>query len=234
MAIKYKEIVSNRMQESFNLDLVLSLNSRGVDFHSLSSTKKHLALNKMISICNKCNVSRKGFMPTKYHQSPDLVIIGRSNTSSDLKYTDMLNNTIPAVSILSELCNSLGYAINDSYYTNISLCTVKTVNDVTVSMCNRCFLYKDMELDTIDLPDVFLLLGNDAMNSFYDLSCSVNHILGDIFISKYKGRNRLFIPVPHPAYLLRDKNLRVVTNKMLSSIRLAIEKGFLISLNRGD
>ena len=68
------------------------------------------------------------------------------------------------------------------------------------------FLIKDLEFSTIELPQVFLLLGNDALNVFFNTGCTVQNILGDIYLAPYKGITRMFIPVPHPAYLVRDKN----------------------------
>lgn len=228
MGIKYKHLsFNNTLQEKVNLDFDLALNNKGINYHEHSGLIKHKLFNKYMSICNKCKVFRHGYMGTTYIQNPKMVIIGRSNTSSDLKYSSLLSSEIPSNSVIIELCSSLGYSFKNCYYTNMVLCTMKNINNIHKTHCDTCKYYKSIELSTMNIPDVFLLLGNDALNSYFDLNCSVNHILGDVYVSNYLGRNRLFIPVPHPVYLLRDNTLRVNTNKLLIAIKGFIDNGLL-------
>ena len=97
-------------------------------------------------------------------------------------------------------------------------CTHKSLNDLQRSSFSRCFLYKDLELDTMKLPKVIFLVGNDAFNTFYNEDCTVPKILGDVYVSEYKGEKRLFIPIPHIVYLLRDKDLYRSTMLLLKVI----------------
>ena len=105
--------------------------------------------------------------------------------------------------------------MQDTYYTNIAFCGSPKVNSLTESNFNKCFLYKNLELSTMDLPKVIVLLGNDAFNLFFNKGCSVQSILGNSYLSEYQGEERLFIPVCHPVTMQRNKDLYNDTFKVL-------------------
>ena len=227
MKIICKDIIQKDFQESFNFNIMLYLNSKGVDYTDLKPSQKHKALFKVISICNECKNFRQGFIAPKYVQKPKLVFISRSSTKKDLKYGDILDITNPQASVIKDICDIWCISMQDIYFTNTSFCITKSPNDITSTMCQRCHKYKDLELDNIELPKVIFLLGNDAYNSFYNMDCTVNHILGNVYYSKYKGDYRLFIPIPHPVNLLRDKQLYETTLQFVSIIKKSLDNNLM-------
>lgn len=234
MVIKFRELKSsdNVLQNKVELDVVMALNNKGIDFNDLSPSKKHLALFKLISICNKCKVVRQGFIAPRYNPNPKAIFISRSTTKKDLKYGNLLDTSVPQTSIIKGICDIFDMSLQDIYFTNTCMCITKSINDVTSKMCKNCYLYKKLEFETIKIPKIIFLLGNDAFNSIFDMNCTVNHILGDIFYSKYLGEYRLFIPIPHPVNLLRDKQLRATTVKLLKNISIALKHNLIEELDK--
>ena len=227
MKIVCKDFKLKDFQESFNLKLMLYLNNKGLEYTNLKPPQRHKALFKIISSCNECKNFRQGFIAPKYVEKPSLVFISRSSTKKDLKYGDLLDISNPQTSIIKDICDIFNTAIQEIYFTNTAFCITKSPNEITSTMCQRCHRYKDLELDTIELPKVIFLLGNDALNSFFNLDCTVNHILGNIYYTYYKGDYRLFIPIPHPVNLLRDKQLYETTMKFVSIIKQSIDNNLM-------
>lgn len=215
------------VQEQHNKEILSLLLNHGLDFYTMTKAQQHKALTKAQSICKKCDIVRKGYVPPKYIEKPDIVFIGRSITSKYITSSSLLPQTHPSYSIVKDMCDVLGFNVAKAYYTNIALCATKSVNDINTQTCSKCMLHKDLEMDTIELPTIFILLGNDAMNTFFNLDVSVNNQIGNIYYSEYKGNRRLFIPVPHPVYLLRDNSMYQEIIKFLSFIKGLLDKGLI-------
>lgn len=215
------QIPNRDYQDRFNLKVINDLFKYGVEYDKLVSNKQHKVLMKYLSISNP-DVIRKGFIAPQYVNSPDIIVVNRAPTMNDLKYINMQEIKNPSTQVIMKLIQELDFS--RPYITSLAFHATKSFNEWTLDKLKREFLYKDLEFDTIELPQVFLLLGNDAMNCFYNTDNTVQGIFGDIYLSEYKGDERLFIPIPHPAYLLREPNLLKNTVQFLRYIRLILQK----------
>ena len=112
----------------------------------------------------------------------------------------------------------------EPYISSLSYHVSPHPNDWTLDKFKKEFLFKNLEFENIEIPQVFLLLGNDAMNVFFDTNRTVQNIFGTIYLAEYKGAKRMFIPICHTAYLLRDKNLYKNTVLFLRAIRSILHK----------
>lgn len=196
--------INKSYQDKFDLKVVNELLKRGVHYDELPSHMKHKALLKYWSICTP-DVVRKGFIPSQYVSNPDIIVINRTPTMNDLKYATSSDAKNPSNAVINKLVHELGFTT--PYISSLSYHVTSTPNEWTLDKLKEEFYFKNLEFDNIELPQVFLLLGNDALNTFFNTGRTVQNIFGDIYLSEYKGSKRLFIPMIHPAYLLRDKNL---------------------------
>ena len=191
-------------QESYNLSIMGELTKRGVHYECLSNKDKHSVLLKYASIM-KPDVIRKGFLAPHYVEHPDILVINRAPTTKDLKYSNLSDIKSPSNQVIYKLVRELGFS--SPYITSLTFHATKSFNDWTLDKLKKEVLLKDLELDTINIPQIIILLGNDALNTFFNTGSTVQAIFGDIYLAEYKGAKRLFVPLPHTAYLLRDKDL---------------------------
>lgn len=222
MLIKFRDLKMNnkKVQDSFNLKVNRFLESK-IDYDSLSQEDKHNVLFQVVHKCQMCSPYYKKITP-KYNNNPQALLLGRASTKKDILSESIFDETHSSYSILKRMLLILGIDINNIYYTNLCFCSTKKVNELTSIHLNKCSLFKDLEFQTLNLPDIIFILGNDCFNYMYNLGCSVNKILGTFYISEFYGRNRLFIPIPHPVYLIRDDYLRSITEKELTSLSKVI------------
>lgn len=203
-------------QDKVNLKVISDLASYGVNYDSLPLEKKHKALMTYLSTI-KPDVIRKGFKPVKYVPNPDIIVIDRAPSIKDVK-----DNQSPSDIVIDKLITELGFY--NPYKTSLTFHITKSFNDWTFPKLQDEFKYKDLEFDNISIPQVFLLLGNDVLNSFYNTNNTVQGIFGDIYLSNYKGKQRMFIPICHTAYLLREPELYKSTVLFLRYIRSILQK----------
>lgn len=198
-----KEITPSPMQDKFNARFYDILKSKKIPYEELSQQNKHNLVLKYAQV-SKPDVVKRGFIKPLYINSPDIVVILRTNSIKESGYRIINEIKSPIMQVTNKLIHELGFC--NPYITNLSFHITDSFNDWTLEKLQKEFLIKDLEFSTIELPQVFLLLGNDALNVFFNTGCTVQNILGDIYLAPYKGITRMFIPVPHPAYLVRDKN----------------------------
>lgn len=213
--------INKPYQDKFDLKVINELLKRGVHYDELPSHMKHKALLKYWSICTP-DVVRKGFIPSQYVSNPDIIVINRTPTMNDLKYTTSSDAKNPSNAVINKLVHELGFTT--PYISSLSYHVTSTPNEWTLDKLKEEFYFKNLEFDNIEIPQVFLLLGNDALNVFFNTGRTVQNIFGDIYLSEYKGSKRLFIPIPHTAYLLRDKNLYKNTVHLLRALRSILQQ----------
>lgn len=198
-----KEIIRSPMQEKFNSRFFDTLKNKNIPYEELTLKERHKLVLKYARFSNP-DVIRKGFIEPLFIKQPDVVVISRTNSIRESNYKIINEIKSPMMQVTNKLVHELGFC--NPYITNLSFHITDSFNDWTLEKLQKEFLIKDLEFDSIELPQVFLLLGNDALNVFFNTGCTVQNILGDIYLASYKGQTRMFIPIPHPSYLVRDKN----------------------------
>lgn len=214
-----EKIQVSSSQKVFN-DKIKSiiLNAEGKDFDSLSPEQQHNSILNVVKRCNNCKLNYTKFLPN-YISSPEAIIISRAK----LNRKGNMQIEKSAYVLLEKLLLILNINIKNSYYTNSCLCMPRAVNSPNSQAFKMCHMYKELELLTMNIPDIFILVGNDAFNSYFNKDCSVQKILGSIYVADYLGAKRLFIPIPHPVYLLRDNNLLHLTIEYLKNLKVFID-----------
>ena len=106
MRALYKDIhlPNETLQSDFNFTIDTYLQKRGIDYSSLTNNKKHLALTKMMLMCNTCDFRKIDTLTPTYIESPDLVFISRSSTSKGNPKA-ILEEGTPTYGVVSKICS---------------------------------------------------------------------------------------------------------------------------------
>ena len=210
--------IGGSYQTPFNEKFVKFIKTKtGLDWYSLSLSDKHIILSKVIKSCRRCdNCSSYVKILPKYNKQPKIVFIGRAVTAKDIKTMQVISEEHPSYAIIKKITNAFHVSTQDCYYTNVSFCGSPKVNSLTEQNFKSCSYFKELEFLSMEIPDLFILLGNDAFNAFFDRNSSVTSILGNAYVAEYLGKERLFIPLPHPVTLLRDEELYSATFEVVN------------------
>lgn len=219
MLLKYRDVSLNKkVQEDFNNKVFSYLKD-----DTLEKEELFKGVMTCVHNCVRCSNVRKKITPI-YTDNIEAVLIGRVSTKKDIKSESIFDRSHSSYSLLKRLLLILSIDINNTYYTNSCFCIAPTVSDLTADNLNKCYLFKYLELKSLNLPKIIFLLGNDSYNLFFNTSYSTHKILGTFYISEFLGERRLFVPIPHPVNLLRDKELLTITEKELRVLNKALPK----------
>lgn len=194
-----------------------------IDISSYSKPQKHKLLCKIISKCHICNNARDAIIPPTYVEKPKLLIISRASTKKDINSANILSPTHSSYSITEKLVNGLGYTMQETYYTNTVFCASKHPNFVTSTLCNNCYLYKKHEFESIELPRVIVTFGNDILKVLLGENRSAQNLLGEVFVCRIQGVDRLIVPLPHQIHLLREQPLLESSMFIVDTMRKVLQ-----------
>lgn len=226
MNIKYTTINESISQDAFNNSIISLLDKVNIDYYSISKEQQHNCISSCIKHCNKCHKNCTKFLP-RYISNPDSIVISRANISR-VKRTQLDKNSY---TLLEKLLLILKINLNNSYYTNMCLCNLTKVNEVTENEFSRCYLYKELELSTLEkISKIIFLVGTDAFNQFFKKGAITSQV-GMNYIAEYLGDYRLFVPIVHPVYLQRDRELLKVQVEQLKILSKVLDAGLLDNLN---
>lgn len=225
MNIKYTTINKSISQDAFNNSIIALLDKVNIDYYSISKEQQHNCISSCIKHCNRCHKNCTKFLP-RYISNPDSVVISRANISR-VKRTQLDKNSY---TLLEKLLLILKINLNNSYYTNMCLCNLTKVNEVTENEFSRCYLYKELELSTLEKkPKIIFLVGNDSFNTLLKKG-TVTSQVGMNYIAEYLGEYRLFVPIVHPAYLMSDASLLKTQVEQLKILSKVLDAGLLENL----
>lgn len=207
--LKLKRRVIQIPHEQRILDNLLNkvYEKNNIDIKSLNGAQKHHLLCSIIKKCNICNNARDAIITPTYKDKPKVMVISRASTKKDINNASILSPKHSSYNVTEKLVNGLGFTIQETYYTNTVFCASKHPNFVTSTICNNCYLYKKHEFDCIELPRIIITFGNDILKAWLGENRTAQNLLGDIFICRVKGIDRLIIPLPHQVHLVRETAL---------------------------
>lgn len=195
---QYKELYVPPSQEKFNERFKSILQSKNIDYDTLTKSQQLKVLNKYTQCCKVCPNCSYDCYQVKPMNECDVIAIARANLTQTNNYL---------MYIAYEMIHNLGFTKQSVYYTNSCFCKFDKVYEYQDDNFKRCFLYKDLELSGFN-PKVIILLGNDALQRFFNIDNTVLNILGEVYYTNFNGRSVPVIPLPHPSYLMRDPKLK--------------------------
>lgn len=223
--LKLKRRVIQIPHEQRILDKALNkvYEKNNIDIGALNGSQRHQLLCKIIHKCKLCNNARDAIITPTYKEKPKLMIISRASTKKDINSANILSPKHSSYNVTEKLVNGLGFTIQETYYTNTVFCASRHPNFVTSTLCNNCYLYKKHEFDCIELPRVIITFGNDILKAWLGENRTAQNLLGDIFVCRVKGVDRLIIPLPHQIHLVREPELLESSMFIVDAVKKVLE-----------
>lgn len=172
-------------------------------------------LVKNISTCYLCDLSksRTQSMGGYGNTNAELMIIdftvSPTDDSENSYYTGRSGESLKKM-----IENVLKLNINDVYFTHAIKCKTLNSNTPSASEFNSCRSYLFSQIEFVK-PKIIVTLGEDAYYKVTDESDNFQGVRGHVIdFKKYK-----LIPIYHPAFLLRNPELKKITLNDLKTIK---------------
>ena len=172
-------------------------------------------LSMQISKCYLCDLSksRSQSMSGYGNKNAEVMII-----DFNVSLTDDSKNTYysgrSGESLKKMIENVLHLSIENVYFTHAVKCKTLSSNIPSSSEFNSCKSYLFSQIDFIQ-PKIIITLGADAYYKISDEKDNFENVRGHVIDFK----NYKLIPIYHPAFLLRNPELKKVTLKDLNTIK---------------
>lgn len=169
-------------------------------------------------ICTSCELYKNRIKSVFQRGNPDseIVFIGEAGGK---------NENIQGIpfcgrsgKLLDNMIKAMGFDVEDVYITNICNCSPPDNRKPTPQEMKTCLPFLVKQLDIIQ-PKVIITLGATAMEG----------ILGGTGITKRRGKWEQYNGIPvmvlwHPAYILRNPNLKEETRQDLRQVLVRLGK----------
>ncbi|MDQ7045972.1 MAG: uracil-DNA glycosylase [Sulfurimonas sp.] len=172
-------------------------------------------LESNVSKCHLCDLSKSRCQSMSGYGNPnaELMILDFSVSSTD-DSTNTYYTGRSGESLKKMVENVLGLSINDVYFTHAVKCKTLNSNVPSASEFNSCKSYLFSQIEFIK-PKILMTLGEDAYYKVTDENTNFEDVRGHVIdFKKYK-----LIPIYHPAYLLRNPELKKITLNDLKTIK---------------
>lgn len=168
-----------------------------------------------ITSCHLCDLSKSRHQSMSGYGNPDasLMIIDFSvSTGEDMQNTYYHGRS--GESLRKMLENVLHLKVDDVYFTHAVKCKTLNSNVPSPSEFDSCKSYLFAQIEFIK-PKVIVTLGDDAYYKVTNESNNFEDVRGHVIdFKKYK-----LIPIYHPAFLLRNPELKKITLNDLKTIK---------------
>ncbi|OPX32622.1 MAG: uracil-DNA glycosylase [Candidatus Latescibacteria bacterium 4484_181] len=181
-------------------------------------------LNKMIKGCKKCRLSetRINALCGEGNLNAKIMLIAQAPGEKEDKEGKMFVG--PSGKVLDELLSTAGIARQETYMTNLVKCMLPKYRKPKQDEIEACSYYLDEEIKLIN-PEILAPLGYYATAHIFQrygiLSLSraeFSSIYGRLFWAKDKK----ILPLPHPASLLHNPDLRQDLTKGYGKLRVLL------------
>ncbi len=147
----------------------------------------------------------KGPVPPEGSLSPRAIFIGRNPGKGDDIYSRPFSTEYSGGTLFKRYLRALGLMRNEIYISNMCFCNTRMNRPPTSEQILSCMEWKSIEFSLLKIPDYIFLLGNDALRWIMGRRYpSIERVYGDLYLGQFKGEKRLFIPIHHPGYLVRN------------------------------
>lgn len=163
-----------------------------------------------VSVCTKCILhhSRKNAVPGEGPADSDIMFIGEGPGFYENEQGRPFVGA--AGKFLEELLESIGMTREQVYITNVVKCRPPGNRDPQLDELEACSEYLERQIQAIN-PKVIVTLGRFSMARFLP-----NAKISDVHGQAAKIKNRLVVPMYHPAAALHQPSLRPIVERDFS------------------
>lgn len=195
-------------------------------WNTLTKEQKGKVLDKLLPLCSWCGLSQhnKPIRPT-IAQDTQLLAIGRNPGKGDNDQGTLLSNPHAASQCWDKYLETLNTPHSRVTIANVCNCYVNrnvAPQPTEIAICQE---WLHLYLQTITIPKITLLMGNDALRALLGRNHpSVGAIYGDLYKTRLNGQDTILCPVQHPGFILRNPTEWENTRALLDEIRKIKEK----------
>jgi uracil-DNA glycosylase len=165
-----------------------------------------------VSVCTKCMLyhSRKKAVPGEGPDNAEIMFIGEGPGFHENEQGRPFVGA--AGKFLEELLASIGMTREEVFITNVVKCRPPGNRDPQQEELDTCYQYLERQIQAIN-PKVIVTLGRFSMARFLP-----NARISDVHGKAARIKNRLVIPMYHPAAALHQPSLRPTLEKDFSRL----------------
>ena len=172
------------------------------------------SLKDKVKICNNCELCKtrtKTVFSDGCETAPVMFIGEAPGKNEDETGIPFIGR---AGQLLRKFLFEIGYKQEDFYIANTIKCRPPENRKPTNIEKEACYGYLEKQIELID-PKIIVLVGSTAMESFIEEKTTISKARGKIFKRKIAGKERAFMPIFHPSYLLRYHSLEAGSPRYL-------------------
>lgn len=114
---------------------------------------------------------------------------------------------------------SAGWTKEDVYTTNMVKCCPPGNRKPTPTEVENCCVYLAYELAVVE-PKIIVMMGDTPLRYFFPNAGKIT----SVWDKKYEVGGKIFIAVPHPAYICRVQNFKKLYQESFSKIRRLVDE----------
>ena len=184
-----------------NNSLLEQLNEKGYS----EDDKLEFLRNKAVN-CNLCHFGRREVKPVVPEFHRDITAYfsslfpGYAGENTRKSRSSMYIETIKR-----RYLGALGLPSREVCFSSCVYCTVRSANDITSEVLNRCWNWKTLELSLIN-PSVYFLMDLTSMNQFSWYRVYSINFIGKIYSITIEDsfKEVLVVPIAHPIMTMRS------------------------------
>lgn len=198
------------------------LKSRGVDFSSLAPDLQRKVSGKIVTGCRACAAYTecRRPIPPSGPLAPRAVVVARSPGKEDDIHGTLFYPQSSLGVLFSRYLATAGLVRQECYLTSALHCHTARDREPLREEIQRCSVHKWHEFRALKIPKLFLLLGYDAHQMFFNYSePSVLSVHGRIYYTEIMGQKCFVVPTLHPGQVLHDPGLLKDVARVLFFVR---------------
>lgn len=172
--------------------------------------------------CKSCTARETNFLPVPPQGSLGsyYVFQGRNPGVREAENGVPFYRKAPGGRVFDLYLEYLGLGRDKVYVTNSLFCYTKKDRPPNGEERTVCSWWKLREYRYLLNMKILFLLGNDAFQGFFNVKESIIRYLGLTFLVRWDfGRNLICVPVLHPGYILRNRDMTDIVKLQLTYIK---------------
>lgn len=173
----------------------------------MNSQEVLIKVAQEVSVCTKCTLyhSRKKAVPGEGPDNAEIMFIGEGPGFHENEQGRPFVGV--AGKFLEELLASIGMSREQVFITNVVKCRPPGNRDPQGDELDSCYQYLERQIQAIN-PKVIITLGRFSMARFLP-----NAKISDVHGQAARVKNRLIVPMYHPAAALHQPSLRPIVER---------------------
>lgn len=214
------------LQCSFNPTVAVKtqsfLESKGIDWSTLTSEQKINIVNKLECACKSCPLKYEATpnaVPSQLRADSKFLFIGRNPNKSEGMQGKLFPEGVPQGEIFRKYLDFLGIGPYECSIINMCNCTSGGNRPITSDEVSKCSYLTWLAMNSLDNIEYIFPLGQDAMKWVFGKTINPMQTLGEYFQLTYNSKPVTVIPLPHPSMLMANREIGNSVKEVLTDVK---------------